>query len=146
MTTATAPYGWTSTELPKRDRTPKTVRFWTIHHGSPVRLALQDGQEIRHGYRAPTDEGFHAEHSTYRREAGRVTLEWRSEGRDCDGRVSAEGECSFAEGEAQAKRITNGEYIEGIGGGEEYYPGLLFPQWEQGESSQRDHTAEAAGY
>ncbi len=69
----------------------KTIRFWITHHGSPVKIALVDGQRALVVDAGPTDEGWNCKSSAYHRQGYSVLLDWSNDGSDCDGRHTAGG-------------------------------------------------------
>jgi hypothetical protein len=108
----------------------KQARFWTYHNGN-VRIKLDAGQTVHHSHGGPTDEGYHWEASRYSFDGVMVTCEWQSESRDCDGRMTRGGETC-----CHVRNLDKG-YQE---------DGLRFPDWQQVDEHQRDHSAEAMGY
>lgn len=106
----------------------KTVRF--------VRLSLRDGESLSHWQSQPDDEGYHSRASVWRREGGAIHQEITIDGRDCDGRHSY-----YYDAVCPVERATARPHVSpgSIG-----MPGL--PAWESVSESQRDYTAEAAGY
>lgn len=111
---------------------PVTVRFWIYENGGWVKLALMDGDAIYRLTGGPTDEGYHREGTTWSRSGGMVYRSWWTDGRDCDGRYETEGrdECPITE--LRTEQSYDGE--------------VDLPNWGNRRTSQRDHTAEAAGY
>ncbi len=69
----------------------KTIRFWVSHRGSPVRLALRDGDRAVLVEQGPDDEGWYCKSRVYERHGYEVFLDWMNDGTDCDGRHSAGG-------------------------------------------------------
>lgn len=110
---------------------PFRVRFWAIYRGSPVRLTLHQGKGLSWQFSHPTEEGYHEEGATYFLNGDTLTQEWWYDGRDCDGRMTREGEC-----ECRIDQLAAG-YQEGE---------ITWPKWEPVNSRQRDYAAEAAGY
>lgn len=110
-----------------------TARFWTMHRGDYVKLALRPGQSITLSEGGPTDEGWSRRDDTFTHEGDRVVREWEEDGVDCDGRLRAGGVlvCPVAELRSHV--------------GCDDAPGL-FPAWREGDRWQRDYAAEAAGY
>lgn len=110
---------------------PRTVRFWDWLHGSRVRIAIREGQTLRWGHRYSHDEGWSTECRTWTLERGTLKLEVYTDGRDCDGRLETHAEftCSFEDANS------------GIDG-----HGDPMPLWGNRRASQRDYSAEAAGY
>ncbi len=108
------------------------IRFWHYHNGEVVRIKINAGQTLRHHSGGATDEGWSSESNAWTFDGETVTSQWGSDGMDCDGRLSSYGESFFA-----AADVASG-YVDD--------EGLRFPKWEQGDSSQRDYSAEAMGY
>jgi len=108
-----------------------TAKFWIDHNGGTVRLKIRSGQTVSHSYGGRTDEGYSYTGESYSFDGQTVTCEWGTDASDCDGRIQHGGEayCDVAE-------LAAG-YAE---------DGIAFPAWQHGEYSQRDHSAEAAGY
>lgn len=119
---------------PLRHTTPVTARFWDHINGSHVRLALRDGQTFTHAIYASTDEGYSYEATTWSFEDGDIICHRYTRGRDCDGLHEHEwsGACAFA---------SRYGYIDN-----DVTPAINMPLWRIVDTSQRDHTAEAAGY
>ncbi len=112
-----------------------SARFWTSHAGDYARLSLRDGETVELFEGGPTDEGSSSTWTTYRRDGDVITLSSESSGSDCDGRHSSSCECETTIGDLQA--------AEPIPWNLERPP---MPQWRPLGSSQRDYSAEAAGY
>jgi len=91
----------------------------------------ESGSSSRH------DEGWSSEWERYTLDGDTVQREWCSDGTDCDGRLSRSGEDSCPVSEL-ATRVPYG-YTE------ENAPFRL-PEWREEDRSQRDYSAEAAGY
>lgn len=107
------------------------ARFWIDHKGSFVRLKINAGQTLGHSYGGPTEEGYSYTSQAYNFDGAMVACDWRTDARDCDGRMTHTGSayCAYA-------RLAAGYQEEG----------LAFPAWEHGETGQRDYSAEAMGY
>jgi hypothetical protein len=110
-----------------------TARFWIDRNGGIVRLKLRKGQTVSHSFGGPTEEGYSWTAETYSFDGQTVTCEYGTDARDCDGRVTHSGECSC---DVLALRA----------GYNDLECGVTFPAWQQGQSAQRDYSAEAAGY
>lgn len=110
----------------------KQIRFWHYHNGEAIRVKINAGQCLRHYSGGTTDEGWSSETHCWSFDGDTVTLEWASDGVDCDGRLSSYGESWFA--------------VEDVAAGYCDDDGFQFPAWQQGEHGQRDYSAEAAGY
>lgn len=111
-----------------------TARFWVWHNGGWVKLSLKAGQELRHDYIYPTDEGYRAESNTWVNESGCVRWCWHTQETDCDGRHADGGElvCKV-EDLAKMMPAWDNETIRR-------------PEWNVEEKYSRDFAAEAAGY
>ena len=110
----------------------KQARFWEYHNGL-VKIKINEGKTIHHSHGGPTDEGYSWEAKSFSFDGRTVTCEWATDARDCDGRMTRSGVSH-----CDVERLSQG-YID-----EE--SGVTFPSWENGESSQRDYSAESAGY
>lgn len=111
---------------------PKQIRFWHYHNGEAVLIKLRAGQSLQHYTGSPTDEGWSSEFNRWSFDGEIVTSQWRSDGCDCDGRLTSYGEAFFT-----ADAATAGYCDE---------ESIRFPAWQQGERGQRDYSAEAMGY
>jgi hypothetical protein len=110
--------------------TKKQARFWTYHNGA-VRIKLNAGQTLHHSHGGATDEGYSWEANRYSFDGCMVSLEWHSESRDCDGRMTRGGETV-----CHVRNLAEGYQEDGI----------RFPAWEQADEYQRDHSAEVMNY
>lgn len=110
----------------------KNARFWTVAHGSPVKLTLRPGQELVHIDFNYHDEGWTREVDQWVHCGDEIQMFITVEGRDCDGRSewSADLACQMD------KLADNLHECSGI----------RYPAFERIRSSQRDHSAEAMGY
>jgi hypothetical protein len=122
---------------PKRARCAarNTARFWVLHRGDWVRLALRWGQSAELTSGGPNEEGWHWSQEVYTHAGDRVTCEAVESWRDCDGpgdRFCA-SECLVAELQARGP-------VEGLDA-----PGGL-PVWRLQDEQRRDHFAEEMGY
>lgn len=106
------------------------ARFLVWVNGDRVTLSLTPGDSLSHSHFARTDEGFESGTVTWSLDDGVVTLDSWSESRDCDGahRSSTTLECHVTELQSHE------------------YDGALLPKWAEVGSSQRDYSAEQAGY
>jgi hypothetical protein len=111
----------------------KQARFWTHHRSGVVRIKINAGQTLFFSYGGPTDEGYSWTAEAYNFDGKTVAVEWRTDARDCDGPITRTGSahCSF-------DRLSSGY--------EDCEARVRFPAWENGETGQRDYSAEAAGY
>lgn len=107
------------------------IRFW--HYGiEPVLIRIKAGQTLHHYTAHATDEGWTSEANEWEFDGTTLTCRWYTDGVDCDGRLSRSGESSCR--------------VEDVMSGHTDEDGRTFPAWDRGESSQRDFSAEAAGY
>jgi hypothetical protein len=109
----------------------KQARFWIYYRSGFVRLKINAGQTLHFSYGGPTDEGYSWHGEAYDFDGGIVACDWRTDARDCDGRMVRTGSsyCSYA-------RLSKGYQEDGI----------AFPAWQNAETGQRDYAAEAMGY
>ena len=109
------------------------ARVRVFLHDALIPLTLRPGQTLNWSRGGRTDEGWSAEYHewTYDAETRMVRWERTEDGVDCDGRMTVHTslECP----------------IDRLSSYRNYY-GELVPDWERAGSSQRDYTAEAAGY
>lgn len=114
----------------------KTARFWTYHHGY-VKISLRPGQTLNHTAGGIHEEGWWSESTTWRHDGDTVVCQHATDGADCDGRLSTHNE-TFC----PLDRLTAREPFDRDG-----LPArAMLPEWERGESGQRDYAAEAMGY
>jgi len=112
------------------------ARFWAFVNCDWVKLTLtEDRPELTHLSGGPTDEGYSFESETWSLEDGIVTREWYCDARDCDGRHQQ----GFTV-DCPVERLKMGE-VHG-----ETFSQFSTPDWMEIGYTQRDHTAEAAGY
>lgn len=107
------------------------VRFWTFHNDSKVRIKVRPGRPVVIETGGQTDEGYHWSMERLTVEGDTVTLETETDARDCDGRYSTSDRFT-----CRVDRMDG--YVNGYGD--------RVPDWKRVDSSQRDYTAEAAGY
>lgn len=126
----------------------KTSRFWVWHKESYVRLALKDGQDLSTQEGGPTDEGFSNESTKWSREGDTITQEYAEWGRDCDGRheyhSTRYADIHELNEVPTFKPCTDYSREEEPKIPEDVVAWL--PNWTREERSQRDYTAESAGY
>lgn len=110
-----------------------TARFWEYTDAGLVRLALREGQTLRHWAGGPDDEGWWSEARTWSLADGVVIRETIHDGRDCDGRLTRYHNevCPVADLALEPAYDA---------------PGYLVPAWQEAGSSQQDEFAEAMGY
>jgi hypothetical protein len=109
------------------------ARFWIYHRSGIVRIKINEGQTLCFSYGGPTDEGYSYTGEAYNFDGKTVAVEWRTDARDCDGRMTRTGSAY-----CNLDRLSSGS--------EDYEARVRFPAWEHGETGQRDYSAEAAGY
>lgn len=112
---------------------PRKARFWTLAHGSPVKLTLRPGQKLTFGYADRTDEGWTTYGETVTHAGDVVLCDRYDYGVDCDGRSSQES-------------LSSCPLPELMAGNADFDTAIVWPAWRRESASQRDHTAEAAGY
>lgn len=109
------------------------ARFMVWANGDNVPITLRPGQSLSWSGGGPCDEGYSNTGFTAELDAstGIVYLENWYDARDCDGRVTSERrlQCHVM----RLKASKNGY-------------GHPFPDWQDVDHSQRDYSAEAAGY
>lgn len=114
---------------------PRNARFWVYERGGWVKLTLRPGQSLQIYTGGPCDEGSHFESVTWGHEGNRVTCEYHTWGRDCDGRHEYHSFRACKLGQLKGMDHTDPESGER----------LALPMWERAEEGQRDYTAEAMG-
>ena len=114
---------------------PRNIRFWEIVNDSWVKITLAPGQTLCHTAGGLTDEGYSIEHVVYDYDSDAITRAITCEARDCDGRLDRFFEQTL-------------ERIELVAADPSMMDRPAGPRavWADGESSQRDYPAEAAGY
>ena len=131
----------------------KTVRLWTRHRGSFVRLRLEEGKRITIHEGGPHEEGYTYTANVLELEKAEtvdplnivsgyiVTLDSYTESRDCDGRLDSSEHlyCPIEQLEdLDLHTLYPGQGYEGT-------PRL--PIWAKNRDGEfRDYAAEAAGY
>lgn len=134
---------------------PATVRFWEWVGAGWVKLTLSEGQELAWCRRERHEEGWSRDWAVWHYHEGVVYRTSGTDGTDCDGRHSSMSEdvCPAA-ALASVQAVEHhdfqsdlGEWVErrepipdGLGGV------IWRPSWRAASRSQRDYTAEAAGY
>lgn len=111
----------------------KVVKFWVWLNSSPVRLTLRENWPLHWRRGGPTDEGWESEETSWYLSQNFVSREHASDGVDCDGRLSR-----YDASSCHVCKLADLGYPDS--------DGVTYPQWQHGESSQRDYTAERAGY
>lgn len=119
---------------------PPAARFWFVSHTSEwVRLTVRAGETVEITSGGPTDEGYSYSADRFTFDGAAVLHEWKTEARDCDGRMDHYGERVCPVANLAARDVfANCPYPHNAG--------VMAPAWEDAEAYQRDYTAEAAGY
>ena len=119
------------------------ARFWQFLNDGFVKLTLRPGQSLAWGKAARHDEGWSSEWQRWEWDGRVLVNTYGTDGTDCDGRLSTEGEsfCHLQDLKAcpqfdWEKSQTNPPLLRGI----------RSPEWTQGRQRQRDYRAEAMGY
>jgi hypothetical protein len=117
---------------PRHEATP-TARFWDWQDAGWVKLSIRPGRTLRRCTGGPHEEGYSYTAEAWEHDGDGVHYRRTTWGVDCDGRHEshAEAYCPLADLAA----------VSSLDGADPYRP-----DWQHGESHQRDHTAEAAGY
>ncbi len=110
------------------------ARFFDMHPrtGEPVKVTLRPNERKLHCQLWWNGEGYTVRATTYHHAGAEVQITTLDQGRDCDGYHTREWTIACALDE-----LTDGLRDE---------DGVRFPNWRKVASSQRDFTAEAAGY
>lgn len=116
------------------DTQKTTARFWIMHNDDWCRVALRDGDSIELYRREEYDDGRSHTWTHYQREGDVITCDIQIEASDCEGRTEQSFEVSTT--------LTQLESAEP----DPDYDFPPRPVWQPVDYSQRDHTAEAAGY
>ena len=119
-----------------------TARFWAFINDSPVKISIRPGMVLLHASGGAHEEGYSMEWIRWEHDGDRVLCEFGTVGRDCDGphETTSELQCPLPD---LRSRIIE---LESCGFWPRPRSWLLFPAWEKISTSQRDYTAEAAGY
>lgn len=111
----------------------KNARFWVFVNSGYVKLTIPPGVTLSHSMGGQTGEGAHWEATRWEYEDGVVTEEWDEWGSDCDGRYER-----YVSRSCPVTELTwDVSMSDGV-------PDR--PNWIVRDHTQRDHTAEAAGY
>lgn len=130
---------------------PKNARFWILHPCTCewVKITLKPGKVLRWYHGENTDEGFSSqsfelEYHVYDDDLV-VTLSTYNRSRDCDGLLEYEREvaCNVNDLRAEDRPIESWNRKTNSLDVQEW---IKIPDWQKVRCSQRDHTAEAAGY
>ena len=112
-------------------RVKKNARFWVWWAGDAVKITLRPGRTLRASRSWRHEEGWSSESETWEYFGDDILRESLTDGRDCDGRLSTECQCSVP--------ITK---LADLGP----FDGVMLPAWERESAGQRDYSAEAMGY
>ena len=104
---------------------PRNARFWVRANGDDVLLTLSLGQRLVHNEGGPDEEGYSFTQEVWVHGGEYVTDCWAQESKDCDGRLDRYNR--------SRTRVSD-------------IPDDHCPEWENENSSQRDYSAEDAGY
>lgn len=117
----------------------RSFRFWHDFNGSYVRITIRAGEEVNLESMRRTDEGFIRRWVSFRCEddGSAIHVDEFVRQRDCDG-VSESGWAGVCSTDKLAARVGCPEFEESRG--------LMLPEWEEEGKTQRDFSAEAAGY
>ena len=107
------------------------ARFWNYVNGSAVKLTIRPGQTLSWSQCWRHEEGWSRETVTFSHVGTGVEVESISDGRDCDGYMSAKSSsyCPIA-------NLSKGSIREGV----------KFPRWHDPEVEVYDQFAQRAGY
>ena len=109
----------------------RTARLWIYVNGSPVRIALWDGEAVTHRTRAHNGEGVTFTETTVERDGKVIIYSFYSRARDCDGVHGYESKSHCALADLSAGYSENG---------------VTYPRWTRGKARVSDAYAEAMGY
>lgn len=115
--------------------TTPNARFWVWVNGGNVKLTLKPGQRLVHNEGGPDEEGYSYTQEAWKHEGRYVTRCWTMQAKDCDGRIDRFDRSRYK----VADMITDYAYKESSDIQHR-------PEWENTGGSQRDYSAEAAGY
>lgn len=94
-------------------------------------ITLKEGEMKHFTVGGPNEEGYSYTYTTFGHMGDHVEMQVTTRARDCDGSIETYGEytCPLTE-------LASWETPDGV----------MTPNWEKVEESQRDHSAEAMGY
>jgi len=115
----------------------KNARFWFWYNESWVKLTLEPYKQIWFDEGGPNEEGYSYTHTTITHDGDGVGMEVNTRAKDCDGRLDAYANYFCPLDELQSRLMENHPDWPEI-------PPL--PEWDRRGASQRDYSAEAAGY
>lgn len=127
----------------------KNARFWTWINGAWVKITLRPGQSLEWNTFEYTDEGWAASDEVWEYEDGVIVNHMASSGTDCDGRI-----------DHYYSRFCHVDDLSAIGAQTRLWQNWINdepvfhsdgecpprPDWQEGESSQRDYYAESMNY
>jgi hypothetical protein len=112
----------------------RNARFWIWANDQAIKMTLKPGQRLTHYVGGPTEEGWHAETTTWEYLDGAVYRDWVSDGRDCDGRLTRGGQDRCAVHQLSA-------------GYDSTEDGVTYPAWQETrDDGVYDEYAQRAGY
>lgn len=123
------------------------ARFWEWIHDGVVKITLKPGQQLRWGHGGPDDEGWSSECFQWELLDDVVLMEYDTDGRDCDGRMSTHQEF-WCQRENLMDRVARHYGLDNDGRAIVTHENrvVMLPTWQKGGCSQRDYTAESMGY
>lgn len=122
----------------QRDFRRIPVCFWFSFGNNTFRVTLLPGGARRFYEHHRTDEGWQSESSLIRLIGRRLILDWCTDGRDCDGRLTCDGKMVCPVHHRQQRRAGKR--------GSEKAPRHRFPAWVSVSEKRRDESAIAMGY
>ena len=122
----------------QRDFRRIPVRFWFLFGGKTLRITLIPGEIQAFHDHHPTDEGWQSDDALFRVVDRQLVQQWRSDGRDCDGRLTNYGELVCPVHRRQRFRANRW--------GLKKVPRHRFPVWTSVSEERRDAFAIAMGY
>ena len=138
---------------------PPNVRFWTWWNDGLVKITLKPDQRIELSRSSRDEEGWSSSAEIFTHDGDEIVSECYSDGTDCDGRSSSSSnfwaplaamnkrpcfhwvdlhELKRADPSIPAWHVEIPQFHEGRP--------MTGPEWIKGKSSQRNYSAEAAGY
>ena len=114
------------------------VSLFIRFDGEDRKISIKSGQEAHFHEHHYHDEGWSSSSMSVTRRGNTLRLRRRTDGTDCDGRMSTYGEftCHVSQRAAYRAWAPRGEKR----------PRVCYPRWEEVESNQRDYAAERMGY
>jgi hypothetical protein len=111
----------------------RNAKIWIMPFAEPVKIKLRPGQTLKWSHYSRDEEGGSFEANEWSWDGERLVSRGYFSGTDCDGRVDRSWEGVTTEKDFQVNS-------DGI------HPEVKYPKWDDVEESQRDYSAEAAGY